>query len=310
MRNDAALFPIRGLVERTGVNASTLRAWENRHGLLRPARTESGHRLYSQVDVARVQRIQELLAQGLALNRVATRLEKEMGGNLDTATLAGYHGDGPGWPGYIAESLRALEDFSGERLDRIYGEACALYPIDVVTGELLIPVLEHLGVRWKTRESGIAEEHFYSAWLRNKLCARLHHASATPRGHSLVLACLPGETHEIGLLIFALNAIQAGYGVTYLGPDMPIRQIIHVASHVGVVGVVLSGRAAQLARAVLDDIAWLVALAEVPVFVGSRVSVSQIDRVEATGAIALGDHMGLGLNRIEAGIRSAARQPG
>ena len=63
------LFPIRELVRRTGVNASTLRAWENRHGLLSPTRTPSGHRLYNQQDVLRIRRVQDLLARGLGLGR-------------------------------------------------------------------------------------------------------------------------------------------------------------------------------------------------------------------------------------------------
>jgi DNA-binding transcriptional MerR regulator len=71
----SAFFPIRELVQRTGVNASTLRAWENRHGLLNPVRTESGHRLYSQNDVQRVRRVQELLVQGLSLNEIAPLLD-------------------------------------------------------------------------------------------------------------------------------------------------------------------------------------------------------------------------------------------
>ena len=73
--SEAAFFPIRELVQRTGVNASTLRAWENRHNLLNPVRTESGHRLYGQADVQRVRRVQELLVQGLSLNEIAPMLD-------------------------------------------------------------------------------------------------------------------------------------------------------------------------------------------------------------------------------------------
>ncbi len=34
-----------------GINATTLRAWQRRYGLLKPLRTDGGHRLYSDDDV-------------------------------------------------------------------------------------------------------------------------------------------------------------------------------------------------------------------------------------------------------------------
>ena len=134
---ETASFPIRELVQRTGVNASTLRAWENRHGLLTPVRTESGHRLYSQVDVQRVRRVQELLIQGLSLNEIAPMLDALLDAasanapETLTSTLAASLS--PAWQGYLTETLAALESFSTDRLDNLYNEACALYPIDIVT---------------------------------------------------------------------------------------------------------------------------------------------------------------------------------
>lgn len=288
------LFPIRELVERTGVNASTLRAWENRHGLIVPVRTASGHRLYGPADVARIRRVQELLAQGLALGRIAARLAAET-----PETLAGNDSEERiGWPGYIAETLRALADFSTERLDHIYGEACALFPIDAVTEGLLIPVLGQLGERWDKRPSGIAEEHFYSAWLRNKLGARLHHAAGTARGRLLVFACLPGEDHEIGLLIFALMALQAGYRVIYLGANMPTRQIAPVVHHVQAAAIVLAGRPVPDPGPVLADIGWLAKEAGVPICVGSHASVQLGAELCAEGAIPLGANLQAGLHRL------------
>lgn len=299
MNGTPQLFPIRDLVERTGVNASTLRAWENRHGLIVPVRTPSGHRLYSDEDVARVHRVQELLAQGLGLGRIAARLAAEPPGQP-----AG--GAPVSWPGYVAETLRALADFSAERLDRVYGEACALYPIDAVTSGLLIPVLERLGERWQERPAGIAEEHFYSAWLRNKLGARLHHAPPAGRGKPLVLACLPGEGHEIGLLVFALAALQAGHRVIYLGANMPTRQIIHVERAAQPAAIVLAGRSLATPEPVLADLAWLAAEAEAPVCVGSHVSVQLPEALRAAGAVPLGAEIGAGLSALE-GVLAARR---
>lgn len=311
-----SLFPMRDLVHRTGVNASTLRAWENRHGLLHPRRAESGHRLYGPADVARVRRIQELLGQGLGLAEISVLLQT---GEAPAATLADRAeqaapaGEGPAaWEGYLRETLRALEDFSTERLDAIYNEACAVYPIDMLTRHVLIPVLERIGERWDTRPSGIAEEHFFSAWLRNKLGARLHHTSGLSKGRPLLLACLPHETHEIGLLLFALGALHRGFRVVYLGGNVPIRQLIHVAGKSHAAGVVLSGRDAPDATALLRDIAWLAGANPAPVFVGSHFSVRRRAGLIRANAVPLGDNIVAGLNLLETRLArsGASRMPG
>lgn len=306
-------FPIRELVRRTGVNASTLRAWENRHGLLKPIRTPSGHRLYTLNDVQRVRRLQELLVQGLNLAEVVPLLDAEISppASLDPSTPDGERSAAANstWRRYLLEILRALEDFSTERLDNLYNEACSLYPIDLVTENLLMPALETLGARWEKRASGIAEEHFFTAWLRNKLGARMHHVAGITRGRPLILACLPGERHEIGLLVFALGALQRGHRVIYLGANMPIRQLAHVANQTHAAGIILSGREVPDSAAVLDDVEWLVKATTTPVFLGSHFSSRFHDRLDRIGAIALGDNIGAGLARIESRLtpRHSAR---
>ncbi len=308
--NDSIQFPIRDLVRRTGVNASTLRAWENRHGLLKPVRTPSGHRLYGLDDVRRVQRLQELLVQGLSLADIAPLLEEEAArpagfATMSTASPAAERSSDT-WQSYIQGTLRALEDFSSERLDSLYNETCALYPIDLVTRNLLIPVLEQLGARWDKRESGIAEEHFFSAWLRNKLGARLHHGQWLPRGKPLILACLPHENHEIGLLLCALGLLQTGHRVIYLGANMPIRQIAHIIGPSHALGIILAGRDVSPAASMLADIAWLVEASELPVFVGSHFSRQFRVELGRVGAISLGDDLGQGLGLIDAHLSHLA----
>ena len=54
------------LSRRTGVKPELLRAWERRYGLLQPARTPGGFRLYSAEDEARIRRMQAHLTAGLS----------------------------------------------------------------------------------------------------------------------------------------------------------------------------------------------------------------------------------------------------
>jgi DNA-binding transcriptional MerR regulator/methylmalonyl-CoA mutase cobalamin-binding subunit len=294
-------FPIRELVRRTGVNASTLRAWENRHGLITPSRTPSGHRMYGEKDVQRVRRLQKLLLQGHSLKEAVEVFQSAPESMLPSVAKAPVHAAdlGDAWQTYQRETLRALEDFSTERLDAIYNEACAIYPIDLVTRNLLIPIQKHLGEFWGSRAAGIAEEHLFSAWLRNKLGARLHHMTGQSKGKRLLLACLPEERHEIGLLIFALEALQRGFSVIYLGTDLPILQIVHAAAKAHVSAIILAGRDREAPAPILADIARLAQSTTTPIFVGSHFSVQNHDALISDGVIPAGNHIGMALALIE-----------
>ena len=71
-----ALYVISVAAELAGVHPQTLRIYERR-GLLDPARTGGGSRRYSQRDIDRLRRIQELTESGLNLAGVKRVMELE-----------------------------------------------------------------------------------------------------------------------------------------------------------------------------------------------------------------------------------------
>ncbi len=284
-------FPIRVLSERTGVGASTLRAWERRYGLLKPERTPKGHRLYSADDISLVQRILSLLDDGHSLPAIAKRLKSSDPG-------AGYEEklfEQPGiWAEYLGSTLRAIEDFSTERLEAIFNEASSLYPLEMVTERLISPTLVELGEGWQTREGGIAEEHFYAAWVRNRLGARFHHALGQAHGARILCAGLPGAHHDIGLLLFSLSALSRGYRVLYLGADLPLAQVPVVLQRSAARGVVLSSRF-DISAAMQTDLAVLGRSLEVPLMLGGPCSDQPLQAFEDVGGVRLGSGIAVAL---------------
>jgi len=292
-------FPIRVIEELTGVPATTLRAWERRYGVLKPERSESGHRLYNGRDLDKVRDVVRLLAANLPI-REAARMVKEG----QTIQLPQAESDGP-WDPLRRRLLKAIEGFDEGRVDALYNEAISLYPMDLITDHLLKPTLARLGERWKEREEGIAEEHFFTAWLRNKLGARLHHESQRPRGRRLLAACLPGEYHELGLLLFVLAAMGRGYRALYLGPDLPLNQIPGVVKRTGAAGVVLSGQ--RFDNPALEaELRLLAEISNVPLFLGGEVPDGWGEKVE--GVHRLGGAVGPALATLE-GLLPAHGRP-
>jgi MerR family transcriptional regulator, light-induced transcriptional regulator len=289
------LFPIRTVSSLTGVNVITLRAWERRHGLIRPVRTPTGHRRYRRADIDLINRAVILLDKGLAISEVRDSL-----GRADHAGRTGESTADSPWNEYRARMFAAIGSFDEDGLEEAYSEALGLYPIEQVTRLLVMPLLAELGTRWERGDGSVAEEHFFGVFMRNRLGARFHHRTRAQSGPRLLAACLPGEQHEVGLLLFALTAHDYGLRPVLLGANMPLPELAAPVQRAHCSAVALSGSVAPDPRVLGTDLPRLVAAAGVPVFVGGMVSVRQRDAVVGAGAIPLGNDLAAGAERIRA----------
>lgn len=287
-------FPIRVLSEQTGVGASTLRAWERRYGLLNPQRTPKGHRLYCRQDVTLIERILTLLEEGHALPHIAKLIKDE----VDDQVSSKGNEQTDHWAVLIEKTLAAVRDFSSERIESIYNEASSLYPVDLVTARLVEPVLKILGSTWQERESGIAEEHFYTNWLNHRLGARFHHAAGQATGNRLICACLPGSFHETGLKLFSISALARGYRVLYFGSNLPIEQIPLIVERSSARGVVLSTNQ-SLSDSANEELAELLEKLDIPVFIGGRIDNMDKESIDKAGGILLGENISVALKVID-----------
>lgn len=280
-------YPIRAISELTGVPTTTLRAWERRYGLLKPSRTPKGHRLYSTEDIDLIKDIVKLLKNNHTISE-AIRITNnpELRASVDTASEG--H-----WVSYQQRMLKSIENFNEQNLDRTYNDALSIYPIDMVTEHVIIPVLTTLGERWDSREAGIAEEHFFSAFLRNKLGARLHHESHRSRGSKILVSCLPDEYHELGILLFCIAAMSHGYQILYLGTNMPPSQLHFVAQRTEVSALLLSGTNVEEWNNELQaELKNCISTMQMPVMFGGECSDEFKDQIESLGGHSLGsDHI-------------------
>lgn len=295
------LLPIRTVSKLTGVNAVTLRAWERRYGLLRPRRTHKGHRLYTREDVRFINNVVTQLEAGTPISRIPAR---------DPVAQAASDARAPEsniWTRYQDRMIEAVERFDEARLDAAYNEALSLYPITIITAQILVPLLRRLGERWEDKEGTVAEEHFFGVYLRGKLGARLHHRARNEGGPRLLAACLPGENHEVGLTLFTLAAHERGYHVVLLGADIPLGELEPAARIAASDGIVLAGSMTPGPAILSRDLPDLVHAVRVPVFVGGRVSVAHADAIARTAAIPVGEGLDAALRRIGERITGRTR---
>lgn len=290
-------LPIRTISSLTGVKAMTLRAWERRYGLIKPQRTPKGHRLYTHDHVERIRRVLTLIDRGVPVGRV-----REL---LDSEPAAPTGSPGP-WAGYLDRMAAAVTRFDELELDRVHDEALSLHPIEHVTRQLYLPLLVRLGERWSDLAGGIAEEHFFAMYLRSKLGARLQHRMRYASGPRILAACAPGEQHEIGLLLFALEANGAGMRTVLLGADTPLPDVAVACRRSSCEAVVIASSVDPAADMLRESLRELVQAVRVPVFVGGATAVRNRRAIAAAGAVALGSDLEDGVRTILAQLGSPA----
>lgn len=244
---DRVLIRIGELSRRTGVPADTLRAWERRYGLLSPARSEGGFRLYHRQDEERVRAMRSLLDSGLSAAEAA-RVAK-----LQTLPSTAEASSTAGADRRLEE---ALERFDEAEANAVLDEAVSALSVDALAGQVILPALKHVGERWQRGEVSVGQEHFASNVVRGRLAGLARNWGAGS-GPLALLACPPGELHDIGLLVFGLVLRARGWRIAYLGANSPVETVAEAAARLDPRAVVLTALADGPFRSAASEIARL-----------------------------------------------------
>jgi DNA-binding transcriptional MerR regulator len=273
---DSAHLRIGALSRRVGVSPELLRAWEQRYGLLQPIRSAGGFRLYSTADEVRVRVMQRHLDAGVSAAQAAhlalTAAAPERREAVEPAELARLSIE-------LVGALDRLDEPGAHAgLDRLL----ATFTLQTVLRDVVLPYLHELGERWERGEASVAQEHFASNLLRGRLLglARGWGQGAGPRA---VLACAPGELHDLPLIVFGLVLAGRGWVITYLGPDTPLATIQETLVDLDARLVVISAMTKQRFRSAEQQLTELVR--QLPVALAGAGATESLAR--ATGSLLL-----------------------
>ena len=207
-------YKMRTFSELTGLSPAVLRAWERRHGLLQPASTDGGHRLYTEEDLRVIRRVSALLSEGRAIGEIAALGREAL---LErSARLSGSEAARPidaqsTLRDGIVEAARRLDaSLLFSTLDRAF----ALFSVETVLSRIIQPATAAIGQGWADGTISVAGEHLVSSALMARIQPIQQAAQVlNPHAPLVVCACLPKEQHELGLLVLALHIQGAGVRV-------------------------------------------------------------------------------------------------
>jgi DNA-binding transcriptional MerR regulator len=256
-----AVLRIGELSRRLGVSDHVLRAWERRYGVLRPIRTAGGFRLYSEADLDRVRRMQAYLAQGLSAAEAA---RAAVDGEPPAGTGTGAGGpaqlDGPAEA--AATLAAALDEFDEPAAHAVLDRLLGTLTVETVLRDVVLPYLRALGDRWERGEVSVAQEHFASNVIRGRL-AGLGRGWGHGHGPRAILACVPGELHDIALLAFGIVLNRNGWRIEYLGASTPMDDLVRMARAERPDLVVLAGTRPERFDGLTDDLIRLASVAPI-----------------------------------------------
>ena len=223
------------IVQETGLKADTIRAWERRYQLPVPARSEGGHRLYSDHDLSTIKWLVARQKEGMRISQAANYweelissgidplLDKHQPRQADTLVLIDENDD-------TLESLQQkwIEyclEFDELHADQVLSLAFAQFPIETVFPAVILPSLNQMGQLWYQGDATVQQEHFMSEIAIKKIQTLITAAPNPVHAQRILVACPPEEQHTIVNLILTLFLKHRGWEVIYLGANVPLDQM-------------------------------------------------------------------------------------
>jgi MerR family transcriptional regulator, light-induced transcriptional regulator len=211
-----------------GVSEHLLRIWDRRYGLLKPARSPGGFRLYSEADADRVRRMQAYLTRGLSAAEAARAvLSDDVVVRVRTTPRGRERRDGlSDAAATLARALDKLDEPAAQAtLDRLLAD----FTVETVLRDVLMRYLHELGLRWQQGSISVAQEHFASNVVRGRL-TNLARRWGDSNGPLAILVCPPEELHDLALLVFGIVLNRNGWRVGYLGVSTPLDDVMTTAA--------------------------------------------------------------------------------
>lgn len=281
------MYAIKAVAAQTGLTTHTIRVWERRYDIIKPLRTDTNRRLYSEDDVRKLKLLHQATQAGHSIGQLAKlpldeieQFVRDQNIPQPAPVLPFTDEKSPDY--FIAAALAATNNFDNEALDNILTQASVNFSQPVLIDQVIVPFLHKLGEKWFEGDVRIAQEHAASAVMRTFLGRMLGSIHNIEKGPTLVTATVSGLYHEFGAMIVAISAATQGWRAHYLGPNLPAEEIVFTAKKMNAKAIVLSIIYPPNDDLVRDQLVHLRKLlpADFPILVGGTAAESYLETLQ------------------------------
>jgi len=212
-------FTIKDLENLSGIKAHTIRIWEQRYSFLKPSRTDTNIRYYSNDDLKIILNISILNKYGYKISHINNMSVNDVQARVAELNLAGAQQER-----IVNELIQVMVDLDIGGFEKIIDKQIAANGIEKVILRIIFPFFERIGILWQTGHINPAQEHLTTNIIRQKLIVGIDQAKPVLKIKRSFLLFLPErEHHELGLLLVYYLLKKRGAEVFYIGANVPLK---------------------------------------------------------------------------------------
>jgi DNA-binding transcriptional MerR regulator len=215
-------YSIKDLEKLSGIKAHTLRIWEQRYGILKPERTNTNIRLYSNQELKHILNIAILNNKGYKISRIAELSNEQIANEVIKVTEESSSNET-----VIDLLIIAMSEMDEDRFEKTVNTSILNIGFEETMNQVVYPFLKKIGIMWQAGAVAPAQEHFISNLVRQKLIVAIDsliYKTNDPE-QTFLLFLLEGELHEISLLYTYYLLKKGGKRVIYLGQSVPYNDL-------------------------------------------------------------------------------------
>ena len=284
------MYRIHRFSKLTGLSTHVIRAWEKRYGLVEPVRGANRYRLYNDEDVRLFRYLKTQVDQGMSIGQLA---ELGRGPLLEQAQreLVLVPVDPPPSDRLVSDLIQALQAHDRAGFERRLNGALAVIPFEEALHRFLLPLQQQVGQLWHDGKLAIAQEHYASNQIKQKIFSATNQLRVAENGPVIVVACPAQEWHEISAMTAAYLCAARGCRIHSLGPNLPVQELARYCQPIQPSFVLLS---LTVERSKAEVLALAQELAEsvlplAPVGIGGQCAQSHADILTSHGLQVLPD---------------------
>lgn len=250
-------YSISDLEQISGIQAHTIRMWEQRYNALVPHRSAGNTRYYDDAHLVKLLNIVSIHQKGLKISKICA-LSQDAIHHLIEEDIQETVSKNQQFEFYITQLLNFGMSYNEAAFDNLLSKCINDNTLTETYSSVIYPMLVRLGLMWRKDSICAAQEHFLTNIIRQKICAAINDLPIPSSDKKTWVLFLPqDEEHEIGVLFANYLLRQAGKRVIYLGSRVPLTSVKEVVTLNKVDGLMLFMVQAKLineAQKYIDEI--------------------------------------------------------
>lgn len=222
-------YSISDLEQLSGIQAHTIRMWEQRYNAVKPQRSAGNTRFYDDEQLIKLLNIVSISKKGMKISKICALSQQEIH-NLIEEDIQATVSKSQKFEFYITQLLSYGMSYNELAFDDLLSKCIKENNLTQTYATVIYPMLVRLGLMWRKDSICAAQEHFLTNIIRQKICAATNELPmASQKKNAWILFLPQEEEHEIGILFANYLLRKAGERVVYLGSRVPLDSVKQVS---------------------------------------------------------------------------------